>query len=105
MNRADTLIRRHHKLFAEDDEPFTGDWAIDYFEKYSDRLDIEHSGETDSDNPALGDDAEDIYSQQMEGETFYWIAASTGGPQGPFAKLDEAIAALGYDPRTFELSL
>lgn len=100
----DTLLRRHHELFAEDDEPFTDDWAIDYFEKYSEQLDIEYSGETDSANFSSGDDAEYIFSESVDGETFYWIATSTGGPQGPFANPDGAISALGYDPKTFEMS-
>ena len=98
-----SLLRRHHELFAEDKEPFTEDWAIDYFEKYSDRLDIEHSGETDSGNSSSGDDAEYIYSQRHDSENFYWISTSAGGPQGPYTNLDDAISALGYDPKTFEM--
>jgi len=104
MNNEDTLLRRHHELFAEDNEPFTDDWAIDYFEKYSDYLDIEHSGETGSGNFSSGDEAEYIYSQVMDDETIYWIVTSTGGPQGLFAKVDDAISAFGYKPKTFEMS-
>ncbi|MDA9337468.1 hypothetical protein N9Q98_00015 [bacterium] len=103
MSNKDSLLRRHHELFAEE-EPFTDDWAIDYFEKYSDRLDIEHSGETDSGNFSSGDEVEYIYSQRHEDEVFYWIATSSGGPQGPFPEIDAAISALGYDPKTFEVS-
>ncbi|MDF1853582.1 MAG: hypothetical protein P1U85_22290 [Verrucomicrobiales bacterium] len=103
MSEENQLLRRHHELFAEDGEPFSEDWAIDYFEKYSDRLDIEHSGETDSGNFASGDEAEYIYSQRHEDERFYWIVTSTGGPQGPFSELNAAISALGYDPKTFEI--
>lgn len=104
MSNEETLLRRHHELFAEDDEPFTEDWASNYFDKYSDRLDIEHSGETVSDNFSSGDNAEYIYSQRHEDEWFYWIATSAGGPQGLFASLDDAIYALGYDPKSFEMS-
>ena len=104
MNKEESLLKRHHELFAEDEEPFNEDWAIDYFEKYSDELDIEHSGETDSGNSSSGDDAEYIYSQRAGDEIFYWIATSTGGPQGPYSNVDDAISALGYDPKAFEMS-
>ena len=50
MNDANSLLRRHHELFAEDGEPFGEDWAIEYFENYLDRLDVEHSGKTDAGN-------------------------------------------------------
>src|SRR5689334_22429988 len=104
MSNEDSLLRRHHELFAEDEEPFTEDWAIDYFEKYSDELNIEHSGETDSGSCSSGDEAEYIYSQHYGDEAFYWIATSTGGPQGPFTTLGDAISALGYDPKSFEVN-
>ena len=104
MSETNQLLRRHHELFAEDGEPLTEDWAIDYFEKYSDCLDIEHSGEGNSGNFSSGDESECIYSQRSGDEWFYWIATSSGGPQGPFSELADAISALGYDPKTFELS-
>jgi len=104
MSNQDSLLCRHHELFAEDDEPFSEDWAIDYFEKYLDRLDIVHQGVAGSGNFSSGDEAECIYSQSHENEVFYWIATSSGGPEGPFAKLNDAISALGYDPESFEMS-
>jgi len=104
MNDANALLRRHHELFAEDGEPFSEDWAIEYFENYLDRLDVEHSGITDAGNSSSGDEREMIYSQRNGAEIFYWVATSTGGPQGPFARLDDAISALGYDPKSFEMS-
>ena len=104
MNDANSLLRRHHELFAEDGEPFGEDWAMEYFEKYLDRLDIEHCGETGAGNSSSGDEREIIYSQRDGAEIFYWVATSTGGPQGPFADLDDAISALGYDPESFEMN-
>jgi hypothetical protein len=104
MSNDQSLLRRHHELFAEDGEPFGEDWAMEYFEKYSDRLDVEHCGETHSGNSSSGDEREIIYSQRKGGEIFYWVATSTGGPQGPFAGLNDAISALGYDPKAFEMS-
>jgi hypothetical protein len=104
MNDENSLLRRHHELFAEDGELFGEDWAMEYFEKYSGRLDVEHSGETSSGNSSSGDEREIIYAQRNGAEIFYWVATSTGGPQGPFAGLDDAISALGYDPESFEMS-
>jgi hypothetical protein len=101
MDEHTALLRRHHELFADENEPFTENWANDYFWKYKQRMDIEYHGETDSNNPACGDEAEYIYSED-NGEKFYWICTSTGGPKGPFTDIDEAISALGYDPKTFE---
>ena len=103
MINKDSLLRRHHELFAEDGEPFTEDWAIHYFEKYRDALDIEYRGETHSGNFSSGEEAERIYSQRYEEEVFFWIETSTRGPKGPFTGLDDAISALGYNPKTFKM--
>jgi len=104
MDDDEKVMRRHHELFAGKDTPYSPDWAFLYFERRGRDMGVVYSGETDSENFASGDDAEKIFSESAGGETFYWAGSSTSGGMGPFATLEEAIRALGYDPETFELS-
>jgi hypothetical protein len=103
MDKSLEKLRRHHAAFAANGEPFDEDWHHQYFENYSDDLDVEYSGETNSDNYASGDESETIYSQKHQDEQFFWICTSSGGFQGPYNNIDQAISALGYDPEKFDL--
>lgn len=104
MDDEKSVARRHHEFFAGKDTPYSPDWPDLYFESRGRELDILFSSETDSGNFASGDEAEKILSESAGGETFYWAATSSAGGMGPFATLEEAIRALGYDPETFEVS-
>jgi len=99
----DDLEKLFFDSFADEDDVFTDDWIRNYVESNLDELDIVYSGETNSDNPACGDESEVIYNIRGENHTFHFVADSTGGIRGPFLTLDESIEALGYSPSNFDL--
>ena len=99
----DELEKLFFDSFADEDDVFTDEWVKDYVESNLDELDIVYSGETNSDNPACGDESEVIYEISGENHTFHFVADSTGGIRGPFLTLDESIEALGYNPSNFDL--
>ena len=99
----DDLEKLFFDSFADEDDVFTDEWVSNYVESNLDELDVVYSGETNSDNPACGDESEVIYEISGKKHTFYFVADSTGGTRGPFLTLDESIEALGYSPSNFDL--
>jgi hypothetical protein len=78
------------------------DWFEEFFEKaYGNGwINTDWSNETDSDNFSCGDDYEELL--EFDGElAAYWIRTSCGGLSGPFVDMDEAISALGYNPKNW----
>lgn len=103
----EALARAIWEIHGDPDEPYDPDWIRHEFCEQAlehDWILEEWRNETDSGNFACGDESERLFSMHEDGLSAYFIETSSGGFDGPFATYDEAVAALGYDPATFDPS-
>lgn len=97
------ILKLYFDIFSEEDDVFSEDWVLDHVAAQQDELDVVFSGQTNSGNPACGDEAETIYEQSEGGHSFFFVESSTGGFRGPFIDLNDSIRALGYNPDRFDI--
>ena len=104
MSIKEKNIKLLFERFGDEGEVLDEEWYEDFMDNarsLSNFFQIDWSNATDSGNYSSGDEHEAIYTLNEEGLNLFWSRTSTGGFQGPFDDYDDAIIALGYDPKNF----
>lgn len=103
MSTREKNIKLLFERFGDEGKVLDDEWYEDFMDNAESfgNFFIDWSNTTDSGNYSSGDEHEAIYTFNEEGLNLYWSRTSTGGFQGPFDNYDDAIIALGYDPKKF----
>lgn len=104
MSNEEKNIKLLFERFSNEGDVLDDQWYEDLMNNPSSLgnvFDIDWSNTTDSGNYSSGDEHEAIYTLNKDGLNLCWSQTSSGGFQCPFDHYDDAIIALGYDPKNF----